>query len=162
MRDLAIHGDDLIVATHGRSFWILDVTSRPLRQMNAEIAKESAHLFEPQRSDAFSAGIAIRIRHYTAGIPRRKKSARRAPSSITTWLRPSAKLVTLEILDDQQHLVRRYASHGQIGKTAGENSQVNIPFRCIGSVRRRFFPRGAGMHRFVWDLHYAPPGIAGA
>src|SRR5213594_309532 len=49
MRDLAIHGDDLIVATHGRSFWILDDIT-PLRQMNAELAKESVHLFAPQEA----------------------------------------------------------------------------------------------------------------
>src|SRR5216683_207614 len=52
MRDLAIHGDDLIVATHGRSFWILDDIT-PLRQMNAEIAKENVHLFTPQEAIRF-------------------------------------------------------------------------------------------------------------
>ena len=49
MRDLAIHGDDLIVATHGRSFWILDDLT-PLRQINDQIAKSPAYLFQPQEA----------------------------------------------------------------------------------------------------------------
>ena len=44
IRDLAIHGDDLVIATHGRSFWILDDIA-PLREWNDKIAAEEAHLF---------------------------------------------------------------------------------------------------------------------
>src|SRR5215475_10119317 len=46
MRDLTIHGDDLVVGTHGRSFWILDDIT-PLRQMSGEIAKSGVYLFAP-------------------------------------------------------------------------------------------------------------------
>src|SRR5262249_32630590 len=49
MRDLEIHGDDLIVATHGRSFWILDDLT-PLRQLDDNVAKASAFLFKPQEA----------------------------------------------------------------------------------------------------------------
>jgi len=75
MRDLAIHGDDLIVATHGRSFWILDDIT-PLRQLNPEVAKQGVHLFAPQE--------AIRFRWnrnpdtpLPPEFPRREKSAGR-------------------------------------------------------------------------------------
>src|SRR5262249_10473337 len=47
IRDLVVHGEDLVVGTHGRSFWILDDIS-PLRQMTAEIANAPAHLFQPR------------------------------------------------------------------------------------------------------------------
>src|SRR4029079_16618973 len=46
MRDLAFHGDDLIVATHGRGFWVLDDIS-VLRQFTPEIAAGAAYLFKP-------------------------------------------------------------------------------------------------------------------
>src|ERR1700688_1952944 len=52
MRDLAIHGDDLIVATHGRSFWILDDIT-PLRQWTSQSARASAYLFAPQTAVRF-------------------------------------------------------------------------------------------------------------
>jgi len=52
MRDLNIHGDDLIVATHGRSFWILDDFA-PLRQLNDSVAKSAAYFFDPQKAIRF-------------------------------------------------------------------------------------------------------------
>src|SRR5262249_55814587 len=56
VRDLAVHGDDLVAGTHGRSFWILDDIP-PLRQISTGVAASSAHLFRPQQ--------AIRFRHTT-------------------------------------------------------------------------------------------------
>src|SRR6202049_3122056 len=52
MRDLAIHGDDLIVATHGRSFWILDDIT-PLRQWSSQSTRGPAYLFAPQTAVRF-------------------------------------------------------------------------------------------------------------
>ena len=52
MRDLAIHGDDLIVGTHGRSFWILDDIT-PLRQWTPGGTPAAAHLFAPQTAVRF-------------------------------------------------------------------------------------------------------------
>jgi photosystem II stability/assembly factor-like uncharacterized protein len=49
MRDLIVKGDDLVVATHGRSFWILDDIT-PLRQLSSEVAAADGHLFAPQRA----------------------------------------------------------------------------------------------------------------
>src|SRR5207247_4537271 len=47
IRDLVIHDDDLVVGTHGRSFWILDNIT-PLRQLDAQVAAAAVHLFRPQ------------------------------------------------------------------------------------------------------------------
>ena len=47
IRDLVVHGDDVVVGTHGRSFWILDNIT-PLRQFSEEVASAAAHLFAPQ------------------------------------------------------------------------------------------------------------------
>jgi len=156
MRDLAIHGDDLIVATHGRSFWILDDIT-PLRQLNADVAKASVHLFTPQE--------AFRVRwnrNPDTPLPPEFPAGKNPPDGaiIDYYLASSAgKPVTLEILDEQNHLVRRYSSSDQaepLEKTAGEHP---IPMYWVRPAQ--ILSAAAGMHRFVWDLHYAPPDSLG-
>src|SRR5881296_68375 len=156
MRDLAIHGDDLVVATHGRSFWILDDIT-PLRQMNAELAKESVHLFAPQE--------AIRVRwnrNPDTPLPPEFPAGKNPPDGaiIDYYLADAAKgAVKLEIFDEQDHLVRRYASTDKaepLEKTAGEHP---IPMYWVRPAQ--ILSAAAGMHRFVWDLHYAPPDSLG-
>ena len=68
MRDLWIEGNDLIVATHGRSFWILDDIS-PLRQLDGINAETEPVLFKPGKRIAF-AGIPIPIRRCRRMSPR--------------------------------------------------------------------------------------------
>jgi photosystem II stability/assembly factor-like uncharacterized protein len=152
MRDLAIHGDDLIVATHGRSFWILDDIT-PLRQLNADIARESVHVFTPQEAIRFRWN-----RNSDTPLPLEVPAGKNPPDGaiIDYYLASSSsKPATLEILDEQQHLVRRYASTDKpepIEKTAKEHP---IPMYWVRPAQ--VLSAGAGMHRFVWDLHYAPP-----
>src|SRR5713226_2976776 len=156
MRDLAIHGDDLIVATHGRSFWILDDVT-PLRQMNADIAKESVHLFAPQDAIRFRWN-----RNPDTPLPPEVPAGKNPPDGaiIDYYLADSPKgLVTLEIFDEQQHLVRRYSSSDKaepLENTAGEHP---IPMYWVRPTQ--ILSGAAGMHRFVWDLHYAPPNSLG-
>jgi len=152
MRDLAIHGDDLIVATHGRSFWILDDIT-PLRQWRAEIAKASAHLFAP--------GTAIRFRwnrNPDTPLPPEFPAGSNPPDGaiIDYYLAsPSRNPVTLEVLDDQNHVVRSYSSADKpepLEKIARENP---IPIYWVRPTQ--ILSAEAGMHRFVWDVHYPPP-----
>jgi photosystem II stability/assembly factor-like uncharacterized protein len=156
MRDLAIHEDDLIVATHGRSFWILDDIT-PLRQLNAEISKESAHLFGPQEAVRFRWN-----RNPDTPLPPEVPAGKNPPDGaiIDYYLASgSSKPVTLEILDEQQHLVRRYASTDKpepMEKLAGEHP---IPMYWVRPTQ--ILSGDAGMHRFVWDVHYAPPDSLG-
>src|SRR5437899_3466575 len=152
MRDLAIHGDDLIVATHGRSFWILDDFT-PLRQLNADVAKANVHLFAPQEAIRFRWN-----RNTDTPLPPEVPAGKNPPDGaiLDYYLASaSAKPVTLEILDEQQHLVRRYASTDKpepFEKTAGEHP---IPMYWVRPAQ--ILSASAGMHRFVWDLRYAPP-----
>ncbi len=147
---------DLIAATHGRSFWILDDLT-PLRQMNVEIAKDSAHLFEPQEATRFRWN-----RNPDTPLPPEFPAGKNPPDGaiIDYYVAAAAgKPVTLEILDDQQHLVRRYASTDKsepLEKIAGEHP---IPMYWVRPTQ--ILSAGAGMHRFVWDLHYAPPDSLG-
>ena len=85
IRDLAIHGDDLVVGTHGRGFWILDDIS-PLREMTAAIAAADAYLFAPRPRGVVRA-TPIRTRRYR----RRSRRERIRPmgrSCITICSRP--------------------------------------------------------------------------
>ncbi len=156
MRDLAIHGDDLIVATHGRSFWILDDIT-PLRQLNAEIAKESAHLFVPQEAIRFRWN-----RNPDTPLPPEFPAGKNPPDGaiIDYFLAGASKsAVKLEIFDEQDRLVRRYSSSDKaepLEKTAGEHP---IPMYWVRPTQ--ILSGEAGMHRFVWDLHHAPPDSLG-
>jgi photosystem II stability/assembly factor-like uncharacterized protein len=152
MRDLAVHGDDLIVATHGRSFWILDDIT-PLRQWNADIAKESAHLFLP--------GTAIRFRwnrNPDTPLPPEFPAGKNPPDGaiIDYYLAsPSRNPVTIEVLDGQNHVARRYSSADKpepMEKIAREHA---IPMYWVRPTE--ILSAEAGMHRFVWDMHYPPP-----
>ncbi|HEX8881236.1 MAG TPA: hypothetical protein VF749_14450 [Candidatus Acidoferrum sp.] len=152
MRDLAIHGDDLIVATHGRSFWILDDIT-PLRQWNAEIAEQSVHLFAPETAIRFRWN-----RNPDTPWPPEFPAGKNPPDGaiIDYYLAsPSRNPVTVEVLDEQKQVVRRYSSADQPEPMEKIAKEHPIP---IYWVRPTPIPsREAGMHRFVWDLHYAPP-----
>jgi len=156
MRDLVIHGDDLIVATHGRSFWILDDVT-PLRQMDADIAKENVHLFAPQEAIRFRWN-----RNPDTPLPPEFPAGKNPPDGaiIDFYLAGAAKEpVKLEILDEQNHLVRWYSSSDKpepMEKIAGEHP---IPMYWVRPAQ--ILSGGEGMHRFVWDMHYAPPESLG-
>ncbi len=154
MRDLTIHGDDLIVGTHGRSFWILDDIT-PLRQLNDEVAQGPAFLFTPQG--------AIRWRwnrNPDTPLPPEVPAGKNPPDGaiIDYYLSAAAKgPVTLDILtaDGNPRLVRHYSSADKpesIDKLAGQHP---IPMYWVRPKEVLFTQ--PGMHRFVWDLHWAPP-----
>jgi len=152
MRDLAIHGDDLIVATHGRSFWILDDIT-PLRQLNDQIAKSPAFLFQPQE--------ALRWRwdrNPDTPLPPETPAGKNPPDGaiVDYYLAAAASgPVTLEILDSAGAILRRYSSTDPplpMDKIAAEH-----PIPTYWVRPSRILSAAQGMHRFVWDLHGEPP-----
>jgi photosystem II stability/assembly factor-like uncharacterized protein len=150
MRDLAIHGQDLIVATHGRAFWVLDDIG-PLRSL-AGSAHNDPVLLAP--------AAAIRARRSTGSdtpIPPDEPTARNPPSGaiIDYYLPRAEKELSIEVLDASGKLVRRVRSTDTPGPSAEERAKEMIPAYWI----RQPSPLGtdAGAHRFVWDLHYATP-----
>ncbi len=152
MRDLWIHDDDLIVATHGRSFWILDNIS-PLRQITESVAKSEAHLFKPD--------TAYRVRRDTntdTPIPPDEPTAQNPPEGavIDYFLaQPATSPVTLEILDAQGKLVRKFSSTDKPEPSPEELAKELIPQYWIRMPKTLSI--AAGMHRWVWDLHYPAP-----
>ncbi|HEY3137498.1 MAG TPA: hypothetical protein VGL29_15825, partial [Blastocatellia bacterium] len=154
VRDLVIHANDLIVATHGRGFWVLDdITS--LRQINDDVAKSNAYLFRP--ANAYN--VPPPSEH---GTPKPRDEALAENASygalIDYYLKTAATgPVTLEILDPSGEVIRRYSSED---KSPPVNPDaLNIP---VFWVRRpEPLSTAAGMHRWVWDLRPQPTGEGG-
>jgi photosystem II stability/assembly factor-like uncharacterized protein len=152
MRDLWIHDNDLIVATHGRAFWILD-DIEPLREAAAAMTTaNSAHLFVP--------APAYRIQRDTntdTPLPPDEPAAANPPDGaiLDYYLPAKSGKVTIEILDAQGHLVRRLSSTDKPDISEEELQKQLIPLYWVRKFRQ--LSTDVGMHRFVWDLHYAPP-----
>lgn len=153
MRDLWIHGSDLVVGTHGRGFWILDDIT-PLRQITDGVAKSDAHLFKP--------APAYRYRRDTntdTPLPPEVPAGQNPPDGavIDYYLaNASSDPVTLEIFDHAGKLVRRYSNADQPSYTLEEQGKTQIiPTYWIREPKT--LSSEAGMHRWVWNLHYTAP-----
>ncbi|HUA80217.1 MAG TPA: hypothetical protein VL997_07595 [Dyella sp.] len=148
VRDLQVHGNDLIVGTQGRAIWILDDIT-PLRQASADDTRKTV-LYTP--------ATAIRVRaneNRDTPLPPDEPLGKNPPAGavIDYRLASSAKgAVTLDILDGDGKVVRHYSS-------ADEHEHLPAD---------RYFQKGwlgspealgtsAGAHRFVWDLRYPRP-----
>jgi len=152
MRDLTIHGDDLIVATHGRSFWILDDIT-PLRQVSAEVANSPVYLFVPQEAVRWRWN-----RNTDTPLPPEVPAGKNPPDGaiIDYLLGNSTKSpVTLEILDEKGARVRLYSSTDKPEPLEKLAAQHPIPMYWVRPTQ--ILSGGGGMHRFVWDLRYPPP-----
>ncbi|MGD0669202.1 MAG: glycoside hydrolase [Bryobacteraceae bacterium] len=149
IRDLVIHDDDVVVGTHGRGFWILDDIS-PLRQLTDDIAAADAHLFAPR--------VTFRLPRDTntdTPLPPEESAGKNPPDGaiLYYWLKAAAGApVTLEILDSTGRAVRSFSSDD---RPTVPSPTLDVPLYWL----RPFQPlsAAAGMHRFVWDLHAAPP-----
>jgi photosystem II stability/assembly factor-like uncharacterized protein len=152
MRDLTIYNDDLIVATHGRGFWILDdITS--LRQASASLASEPAHLFRPA-----PAWRVMRDTNTDTPLPPDEPAASNPPDGavIDYYLaQASSSPVSMEILDSHGQVVRRFSSADRPDVTEDALRKQLIPLYWIRPARAP--SAEAGMHRWVWDLHYTSP-----
>jgi photosystem II stability/assembly factor-like uncharacterized protein len=152
MRDLWIHNDDLIVATHGRSFWILDDIA-PLREVAKLADANEAHLFTP--------ASAFRIQRDTntdTPLPPDEPAAANPPDGVMIdYYLPQAtsSSVTLEILDASGQLVRKFSSTDKPESTEEELKKQLIPHYWLRPFRS--LSNEAGTHRWVWDLHYPTP-----
>ncbi|MDQ2766349.1 MAG: glycosyl hydrolase [Gemmatimonadota bacterium] len=169
-RDLAVHGSDLAVATHGRSFWVLDNVS-PLRQITDAARHEPTHLFTPDTAVRWDGGRSRRA----VGV------GQNPPSGVTVdfMLQNKPKgAVTLAFLDQNGTTIRTFSSKGTLSpdsaksdtsasakdsiakaqrdtsalkgrkkKIEGADSITYTPSDSVVSAR-------AGMNRFVWNLRY--------
>ena len=150
IRDLVVKDDDIAVATHGRSFWILDDLSA-LRGFQPATLSTDVVLFAPAR--------ATRVRwnrNTDTPIPQEEPAGDNPPDGaiFDYYLRSPADVVTLEIVDASGGIVRRFRSTDSVETPiAGRN----IPDYWIRPPQR--LSASAGMHRFVWDFHGPTPAV---
>ncbi len=150
MRDLAIHDDDLIVATHGRGFWVLDDITA-LRQMNSDVMTSDAFLFRPADAIEITPGS-----DNGTPMPRDEPLTENPPSGalIDYYLKANVSgPVTLEILDPSGEVIRRYSSEDKSPPV--DPDKLNIPAFWVRTPEP--LSAAAGMHRWIWDLRPTPP-----
>jgi photosystem II stability/assembly factor-like uncharacterized protein len=146
IRDLVIKDDDIVVGTHGRSFWILDNIT-PLRQMNEKLSASPTILYKPQNT------YRVRWNMWTdTPLPQEEPAGQNPPDGamIDYYLNEEANNITLEILDSKGKLVRTYSSNDTLYKIGN----VNIPHYWIRP--QQILSTKEGHHRFLWDMHYQP------
>lgn len=152
MRDLWIHDNDLIVATHGRAFWILDDIT-PLRDMSSEVASSRAYLLAPE-----PAWRVLRDTNTDTPLPPDEPAGENPPDGaiIDYYLKSaSTSPVTLEIFDHDGKLVRRFSSDDKPDQTQEQLAKQLIPLYWLKP--QTILSAQAGLHRWVWNLRYAAP-----
>lgn len=153
IRDLAIADNDLVAATHGRSFWILDDLT-PLRQLSTETLDSGVYLFKPEN--------AVRVRrdvNRDTPLPLETPVGQNPPNGaiIDYYLKSSLQgEVTLEILDPQSKIVRKFVSGQQ-----PRPFPTLLRFSYSWLRHPRPLTKHPGMNRFVWNLRYpSPPALS--
>lgn len=148
VRDLTIHGADLVAATFGRGLWILDDIS-PLRQIGADRASRGVQLFVP--SDV----IRARWDNYPdTPLQPDAPAAQNPPDGATLYYRLDSSPpheVTLDIRTGQGTLVRHFSS----APPSESLPPANVPEFWFYPMLK--LPTTKGLNRFVWDLRYPHP-----
>ncbi len=153
VHDLVVKNNDLVIATHGRAFWSLDDLS-PLREL-APAAAAEVHFYKP--------AAAFRQRGRGFQIPSQAPVGHNPPSPVVFdyFLKTAPQgEVTLEVLDGQGKLVRKYSSQEE--KKKKHAAEVESEFEEFMTPASPKLPIKAGMNRFTWDLRYeAPANVPG-
>lgn len=152
IRDLVIHGDDVVVGTHGRSFWILDDIT-PLRQIgiSGPVGGKDPRLFTPQLATRVKRSV-----HTDTPFPPEEPAGQNPPDGaiINYYLRSKSPTpVVLEISDATGKLVRRFSSDDK--PLDVDVNTLRFPTYWIRPPQ--ILKNEAGMQRFVWDLKYPNP-----
>ncbi|MDB6090058.1 MAG: hypothetical protein JWN85_2842 [Gammaproteobacteria bacterium] len=145
VHDLVVKDDDLVAATHGRSFWILDDVT-PLRQIDGPAALPDLRLYRPQP--------AYRL-HFPMEVNRRRPVGDNPPDGaiIDYFLKVKPQPdeeITLEILDPRGTVLRKFSNH----RKEKFEQPAEWPDR---EAPADLLPDGAGMNRFAWDLRVEDP-----
>jgi photosystem II stability/assembly factor-like uncharacterized protein len=147
VRDLQVHGDDIVIATHGRGFWIMDDIA--LLRSLADDSSSTTRLLPP--------ALAHRVRPTGfTGTPMPKDEPMASNPPLGAYIdyvldANSAGPVTLTISDPHGALVRSFSSDDKIPPP--DLTKIDIAPEWV--VPPAPLSTGVGAHRFVWDLHYA-------
>jgi photosystem II stability/assembly factor-like uncharacterized protein len=126
--DLVLKDDDIVIATHGRSFWVLDRAAL-LQQLSPSVLASAVHLFKPDEA----------VRSFR-------------PTVIDYYLQKPAQKLTLDVLDGSGKVIRTYASSEEEDKKKKSDEDDDDDF---GPPKPPPPGRKAGTNRFNWDLRYA-------
>lgn len=152
IRDLVLHDDDIVLGTHGRSFWILDDYS-PIRQLSATVDAGNAYLFKPKLTYRFR-----RDKWTDTPLPPEEPAGKNPPDGaiITYTLNRAPKTpVRLEIVDGGGKVIRAFASNDSLKPI---ETDLNVPTYWVRPTQP--LDASAGMHRFIWDLHWPAPDVS--
>ena len=153
VRDLSIHGEDLVIATHGRSFWILDNIT-PLRQASEAAKANGFWLYRP------APGFRIDNDSFAGTpLPPEEPTAENPPTGamLDYFLKSAAGNIALEIFDSKKNLVHKFSSDDK-HEDKDPEKHPSPP------IAERWFPKPEslqttpGMHRFVWNLTWGSSG----
>jgi hypothetical protein len=144
----------LVIATFGRSFWILD-NMTPLRQALAASKTQAPWLYCP--------ATAIRVDNDSfpgTPLPPEEPAAENPPngSMIDYFLPSQAHEVQLEIFDGQHNRVRRFSSEGHSIEEQVPTKYLPLPVAERWFAKPEVLQKTPGMHRFVWDLTWGSSG----
>ncbi|MGH9519778.1 MAG: WD40/YVTN/BNR-like repeat-containing protein, partial [Terriglobales bacterium] len=164
IRDFTFHGKALVIATFGRSFWVMDDSS-PLRQVKAAMNDAAAVLYKPEPA-AIPAGSS---RSYGGNNPASEAaqldpmlviSAAAPPSGavIHYYLKGDNGPVSLDILDGTGQIVRHYSSTDRVFRQNPKTMTVAAVFAQPPVI----LSAAAGSHEWSWDLRDVKPGAAPA
>jgi photosystem II stability/assembly factor-like uncharacterized protein len=128
--DIVVEKNDLVIATHGRSFYVLEDIG-PLRQFKPEVMTSGLHLFEPRTA----------VRSVS-------------PAPIDYYLAKASDQVTIDILDSKGAVIRTYTGSAADDKKKGASDDDSGGDSEFGPPRARPVPRKAGVNRYSWDLRY--------
>lgn len=148
VRDLIIHGDDIAVATYGRSLWILDDIT-PLRQASPQVADASVYFYRPE-----NAIRTIWNNDQDTPLPPEVPAGQNPPDGgfLDYYLKSAPQgEITLTVSDSRGNLVRQYTSAPQ----STEHEPDAVPEYWFAPPVT--LPKQAGMNRFVWNLRYPHP-----
>jgi photosystem II stability/assembly factor-like uncharacterized protein len=157
IRDLVIKDDDLVIGTHGRSFWILDNIT-PLRQLTEKLSASPTILYKPQGT------YRVRWNLYTdTPVPQEEAAGENPPDGamIDYYLNEEANDITLEIFKvntgttgrTRASTIRKYSNKDTLYKIGN----VNIPYYWIRP--QQILSTKDGHHRFLWDMKYDPLNV---
>ena len=180
IHDLVIKEGDLVLGTHGRSFWILDDLA-PLRQYATTLRNKKAHLFMPKPTVRYRVDMgfpqppkigknyrmtgATMVTYRQVDSPRGDKQAQNIDAGsnplpgvpLQFWLRDRAKEAKLAFLESRGKLIREFKSapaETDPKAVKKESPQQTAPVGTAQppQTKEPKVPVEAGLNRFVWNM----------
>ncbi|WP_077922585.1 glycosyl hydrolase [Spirosoma sp. 209] len=166
IHDLAIQDNDLVAATHGRSFWILDDLT-PLHQFTDAVRKSAVHLFKPRPTVRFKAGMDPAIKPVPNGDTELGKNPPNGVRVVYYLAETPKTPISLAFLDASGQVIKSFRSSAAVATaprsasaTGRKDSAGVAEMRQPAPPARReiSLPASAGGNAFVWeDMRYPDP-----